>query len=125
MFCGMSLRGAILGFLSLEPTTGYTLKQRFDGSVRAFWTTTQSQIYRELYALEAEGTVEGKVQAGQGRPDKKVYSRTRRERGAFKAWLAEPLPPLELRHPLLLKLVFSAEVDPGALARLLVVYRDG
>ena len=46
----MSLRGAILGFLSFEPTSGYTLKQRFDGSVRSFWSATQSQIYRELHA---------------------------------------------------------------------------
>src|SRR6185503_17314664 len=104
----MSLRGAILGFLSLEPTTGYTLKQRFDGSVRSFWSTTQSQIYRELYALEDEGLVESKLQPGRGRPDKKVYSLTRSGRAAFKEWLAQPLPPLELRHPLLLKLVFAA-----------------
>ena len=46
---GVSLRAAILGFLAIEPTTGYTLKQRFDGSVGSFWTATQSQIYRELY----------------------------------------------------------------------------
>jgi PadR family transcriptional regulator, regulatory protein AphA len=124
MLCDMSLRGAILGFLSLDPTTGYTLKQRFDGSVRSFWSATQSQIYRELYALEDEGLVESKVQAGRGRPDKKVYSLTRSGRTAFKEWLAQPLPPLELRHPLLLKLVFAAEMDPGALEAVLTSYAD-
>jgi PadR family transcriptional regulator, regulatory protein AphA len=121
----MSLRGAILGFLSLEPTSGYTLKQRFDGSVRSFWSVTQSQIYRELHALEKEALVEATVQPGDGRPDKKVYALTRSGRAALKAWLAEPLPPLELRHPLLLKLVFASEMDPDELAGNLLDYRGG
>jgi len=31
------------------------------------------------------------------------------------AWLRQPLEPLQLRHPLLLKFVFSAEVKPAEL----------
>ena len=49
----MSLKYAILGFLALEPVSGYTLRQRFEGSVSSFWSVTQSQIYRELKALES------------------------------------------------------------------------
>ncbi len=41
----MSLRGAILGFLSLEPTSGYTLKQRFDGSVRSLEPLLREILY--------------------------------------------------------------------------------
>jgi DNA-binding PadR family transcriptional regulator len=121
----MSLRGAILGFLSLEPTSGYTLKQRFDGSVQSFWTATQSQIYRELHALEEEGAVEVERLPGEGRPDRKVYSLTKRGREQLAAWLAEPLDPLVLRHPLLLKFVFAAELAPAALDALLTRYADG
>lgn len=121
----MSLRGAILGFLDLQPTTGYTLKQRFDGSVRSFWSATQSQIYRELHALEEEGLVASKLQPGDGRPDKKVYSLTRRGRAELEGWLAEPLEPLELRHPLLLKLVFASELPPARLDDLLERYGNG
>ena len=33
----MSLKHAILGFLSLQPMTGYDLKKAFDQSVRHFW----------------------------------------------------------------------------------------
>ncbi|HJQ56179.1 MAG TPA: PadR family transcriptional regulator, partial [Vineibacter sp.] len=102
----MSLRAAILGFLSLDPTSGYTLKQRFDGSVRSFWTATQSQIYRELHALQREGLVSVEAVPGDGRPDRKVYSPTARGREALARWLEAPLEPLVLRHPLLLQLVF-------------------
>jgi DNA-binding PadR family transcriptional regulator len=122
---GVSLRGAILGFLSLEPTSGYTLKQRFDGSVQSFWTATQSQIYRELHALEAEGGVEVERLPGDGKPDRKVYSLTKRGREELAQWLAEPLDPLVLRHPLLLKFVFAAGLPPAALDALLARYAEG
>jgi PadR family transcriptional regulator, regulatory protein AphA len=118
----MSLRGAILGFLALEPMSGYTLKQRFDGSVRSFWTATQSQIYRELHGLGEDGLVEFTTVRGDGKPDAKVYSLTRDGRAALERWLEEPLEPMVLRHPLLLKLVFAAEVAPQRLGALLDGY---
>jgi PadR family transcriptional regulator AphA len=121
----VSLRGAILGFLSLEPCSGYTLKQRFDGSVASFWSATQSQIYRELHGLEREGLVATERQPGDGKPDRKVYSLTDAGRAALDAWLAEPLEPLQLRHPLLLKVVFAAEQPPEALDAVLARYADG
>ena len=58
---GMSLRQAILGFLDLERTTGYTLGQRFSGSDGSFWSGTQSQIYRELHDLERAGLTRAEV----------------------------------------------------------------
>ena len=121
----MSLRAAILGFLELEPTTGYTLKQRFEGSVGSFWSVTQSQIYRELHALEREGLVSVKRERGGGKPDRKVYGATAAGREVLHRWLREPLEPLQLRHPLLLKLVFSSEVEPDALDAVLASYQSG
>jgi DNA-binding PadR family transcriptional regulator len=121
----MSLRSAILGFLTLEPTSGYTLKQRFDGSVGSFWSVTQSQIYRELHALEADRLVSAKAVPGGGRPDRRVYSLTAAGRDALTRWLEEPLEPLFLRHPLLLKLVFSADVPAKKLDTLLAHYAEG
>lgn len=120
----VSLRAAILGFLDLEPTTGYSLRQRFDGSVASFWTVTQSQIYRELHALEAEGLVDVQREPGEGKPDRKIYSPTAAGRAALQAWLREPLDPVQLRHPLLLKFVFASEVEPEQLDALLAGYAE-
>ena len=121
----MSLRAAILGFLQLEPMSGYTLQQRFDGSVGGFWTATQSQIYRELHALEKAGLVTVRVEQGDGKPARKVYANTPAGQAELHGWLKQPLEPLQLRHPLLLKLVFAAELPPDALDAVLEQYERG
>lgn len=120
--CCVSLRAAILGFLRLDPTTGYSLKQRFEGSVGSFWSVTQSQIYRELHALEREKKVVAKRERGDGAPDRKVYALTPAGRDELQAWLRAPLEPLQLRHPLLLKFVFAADVPPRELDAVLAGY---
>ncbi len=119
----MSLRAAILGFLDIEPSSGYSLRQRFDGSVGSFWTVTQSQIYRELHALENDRLVAVKVTRGKGKPDRRTYALTDAGRDALRAWLNEPLLPMQLRHPLLLKLVFAASLEPAELDTLLEQYQ--
>jgi PadR family transcriptional regulator AphA len=119
----MSLRAAILGFLDIEPSSGYSLRQRFEGSVGSFWTVTQSQIYRELHALENDRLVAAKVARGRGKPDRRTYALTDAGHDALQDWLNAPLQPLQLRHPLLLKLVFAASLEPAALDALLDRYQ--
>ncbi len=120
----MSLGAAILGFLELQPVSGYTLRQRFEGSVGSFWSVTQSQIYRELHQLEAEGLVSVEVERGDGKPDRKVYALTDAGREKLKGWLAAPTEPMQLRHPLLLKFVLSATTEPKVLDEVLRAYHE-
>jgi DNA-binding PadR family transcriptional regulator len=54
----MSLKHAILGFLSIRPLSGYDLKKAIDGTVGHFWTADQAQIYRMLASLVGEELVE-------------------------------------------------------------------
>jgi len=118
----VSLRAAILGFLQLEPTSGYILRQRFEGSVGSFWSVTQSQIYRELRALAADGKVEAEREAGDGKPDKKIYRLTKTGETELAEWLRAPVEPQQLRHTLLLKFVFAADVEPKVLDQVLDAY---
>jgi PadR family transcriptional regulator, regulatory protein AphA len=120
----MSLRAAILGFMRLEPTSGYTLRQRFEGSVGSFWSVTQSQIYRELHALERDGKVRVRREPGDGKPDRKVYALTNAGEEELEAWLRAPVEPMQLRHPLLLKFVFAAHVEPNRLDQVLARYEE-
>ena len=57
----MSLKHAILGFLSFKPLSGYDLKKAFDNAVRHGGPANQSQIYRTLTQMTKEGLLEKEV----------------------------------------------------------------
>lgn len=118
----MSLRHAILAFVDLEPATGYTLKQRFEGSVAAFWSATQSQIYRELHELERLGLVEVEVVPQDGKPAKKVYALTPAGAAELARWRTAPVAPPQLRDPFMLKFVFAGEATYAELDALIAHY---
>jgi len=119
------LKYALLGFLSYQPQTGYELKQVIDQSVQYFWQAKQSQIYRTLKALEAEGLVASHVEAQESRPDRRVYAITAAGEAALDSWLREPSTELSThKDPLLLKVFFSARGDKEALLTQLRLQRD-
>ena len=111
----VSLKHAILGFIDLEPATGYTLAQRFDGSTASFWSATQSQIYRELHDLERANMVECEVIPQPGKPSRKLYKITKAGSAELARWLAAPVEPLQLRDPFQLKFVFAAQLPAAEL----------
>lgn len=115
----MSLRYAILGFLSIQPLSGYDLKKAFDRSVRHFWPANQSQIYRTLAELSDQGYVSVEVVEREDRLDKKLYSLTREGRKELHRWLATPLPAQETREPSLIQLFFGSQLDDSELDALL------
>ncbi len=115
----MSLKHAILGFLSFAPLSGYDLKKAFDRSVSHFWPANQSQIYRTLAELEREGFVEKEVIAREERLDMKIYDITEAGQTELHRWLTTPLPPQDTREPLLIQVFFGATVTDAELIHLL------
>lgn len=111
----MSLKHAILGFLSIQPLTGYDLKKSFDHSVRHFWPANQSQIYRTLAELDTDGLVEKQVIAREERLDMKIYAITPPGREELRRWLSKPLPIQETREPLLIQVFFAGLLSDSEL----------
>lgn len=115
----MSLKHAILGYLSIMPLSGYDLKKAFDTSVQHFWSAHQSQIYRTLYEMTAEGLVEQEVIPREQRLDVKIYHITKAGREELRHWLTTPLPPQDEREPFLIQVFFGSVVnDEETLANL-------
>ena len=108
----MSLRNAILGFLTIRPLSGYDIKRYFDASVRHFWSADQAAIYRALADLEADSLVGHERVEQQTRPDRKVFHITEAGTEVLDAWLRLPAPPVVRREPLLLKLFFASRLTP-------------
>lgn len=108
----MSLPHAILGLLTYRPMTGYDLKQVFDSSINYFWTAHQSQIYRELSALEGKGYVDSRIELQEKRPDRKVYRITSEGEQELQHWL-EQFPAVlttPVREELLVRIFFASRL---------------
>ena len=120
----MSLRYAILGFLSLQPMSGYDLKtKQFDTSVSHFWPANQAQVYRTLEQLEVDGHVVAQWEVQAERPNRREYAITESGIEALKGWLAESRPLPKDRFPFLVQLYFARHISKTALLRVLADQR--
>ena len=115
----MSLKHAILGFLSFTPLSGYDLKKAFDRSVKHFWPANQSQIYRTLVELEEQGLIEKEVIPREERLDMKIYSINEAGRQELHRWLSTPLPAQDYREPFLIQVYFAGKLSEEELDALL------
>ena len=70
----------------------------------------QSQVYRTLDRLEADGAISTRVIAQTGRPDRRVHSLTPEGWAELDAWLASPLEPRLGKDPLLARIFFAARL---------------
>ena len=110
----------LLGLLTVAPMSGYDLGQSIRTSVGFFWNESYGQIYPNLKTLAAGGLVTSKTERQKGKPDRRIYSITKKGTGAPDG-LAEPLSRRSrrfARNELLLKLFFGAQLP----AEILISY---
>ncbi len=113
--CPMSIRHAILGFLSWKSFSGYELKRRFSDALSFHWSGNNNQIYGALIELHAQGLVSIEVQQQEKRPAKKLYTITDQGRQELQSWLeSEPELPV-LRSDFTTRLAWAASL--GAAGR--------
>jgi DNA-binding PadR family transcriptional regulator len=102
---------AILGFLDLMPMSGYDIRKFAAASLSHFWNEDYGHIYPALRLLVSEGLAESATEAGQGKPDRKVYSITERGREELRRWLHLDPQRTNFRHELLLKAFFASRIS--------------
>ena len=108
---------ALLGLLSFgDALTGYELKQRADRTLRFYWVSpAMSQVYSELERLR-----ERRLVSRHGVDRTTSYSLTRQGRSVLTRWMREtPVGFPVLKHPVALRLLLGAIVDPEAIAGML------
>lgn len=121
----MALAHLLLGFLNTTPLSGYDLNKAFSTTVQHFWTADQSQIYRTLYKMEAEGWVTTEQIIQTDNPNKKVYHLTEAGQKALRDWLRTPVEDAPTRIEWLGQLFFGDVVDEAALIQVLEHYLEG
>ena len=103
----VSLKYAILGYLSSGPGSGYDLVQQLDGGLGWFWAASHSQIYPELRRLETTGLIAGTATTVGERLEKRVYALTADGAAELQRWTARPPEYRPNRDPERLQLIFS------------------
>ncbi|MGK5529644.1 PadR family transcriptional regulator [Streptomyces sp. URMC 129] len=91
----MKFEHVLLGFVAMRPCTGYDLKRWLNSEMGRMirLRTQQSQIYRTLGRMSADGWIDHTVEHNEGRPDSKVYRVTAAGERELRARLAEPYVP--------------------------------
>ena len=105
----------LLGLLTIQSMSGYDLGQTIRGSVSHFWNESYGQIYPNLKALAREGYVSAKTERQKSRPDRNIYSITKKGQERLAKWLAVPPQPEIPRNELLLKIFFGVQTAPEIL----------
>jgi DNA-binding PadR family transcriptional regulator len=102
---------AVLGALSVEPMTGYAVREAIRDVLGHFWSESFGQIYPALAELERKGHVRRR---GSRRRGSSTFAITAAGRRRLKDLLAEPVRPEPPRNGLMLRLFFGRELGPAA-----------
>jgi PadR family transcriptional regulator AphA len=118
----VSIKYAILGYLSWRSLSGYDLKKLIADSVAFHWTGNNSQIYTTLVELHRAGLVTQELQPQEHYPTRKVYTVTDSGLADLRAWLLTSPELPQLRHAFLTQLAWADGLGAQELDELLAKY---
>lgn len=102
---------AILGILSIQPMSGYDIKNRLKQWVGGFWAEHDGQIYPNLAQLQKTGLIKCQKTVSTGKRQRQIYAITTDGLSKLKSWLAEPATKTVMRNELKLKLFFGYQMS--------------
>lgn len=120
----MSIRHALLGFLSRGPASGYDLKKAVAAAGWLPWTGNSNQVYTALIALANDGLATVSTELPASGPARKVYAITATGLAELDTWLTQECDPPEWRSDFVSRLAWSDRLAPAVLAQRSAVYLE-
>jgi DNA-binding PadR family transcriptional regulator len=114
---------AVLGILTIKPSSGYDIKKFTENNLGHFWSESYGNLYSLLKRMLDQGLVTKKTERQDGKPDRIEYSITGKGESEFEEWLTMPFEPEVIRSELLLKVFFGGRMPTDRLEKHLVTYR--
>jgi DNA-binding PadR family transcriptional regulator len=111
---------AVLGGLSVEPMTGYALREAIRDVLGHFWSESFGQIYPALAELERNGDVR---RLDAARTGASTFAITPAGLARLKELLARPVQHVPPRNGLMLRLFFGRHLGPQACRSLVLQAR--
>jgi DNA-binding PadR family transcriptional regulator len=119
----VSVRHALLAFLSEGPKYGLQLRQEFEGSTGEVWPLNVGQVYTTLQRLERDELIESDDRGAEPSPQK-VFRLTQAGRKELDTWLATPPDMTEPpRDELVIKVLAALRVPGVSVHEVIQVHR--
>jgi PadR family transcriptional regulator AphA len=115
---------ALLGLLSVRPTSGYDIRQHYARALAPWWETPRTQIYPRLRDLQKRGLIDHEYVVQQDRPNKRLFSITPAGRQALTDRLSARLAWPDMRHHMMMRLFFGNLLPVPVMRKQLLDYRD-
>jgi DNA-binding PadR family transcriptional regulator len=120
----MSLKHALLGFLTIQSLTGYDLTKYFESSLKQIWEAKKSQIYKTLKELSHENLVSIEKIHQSKKPNKKIYHITKKGEAELIQWLKSPQELPNFNLPMLVQLCYAYLLEDEQIESLLMFYEE-
>ncbi|MBY8874301.1 PadR family transcriptional regulator [Micromonospora sp. PLK6-60] len=117
---GSQTEMAVLGALSIEPMTGYALREAIRDVLGHFWSESFGQIYPTLATLERHGHV---TRGGSTRAGSSLFAITTSGTERLRDLLRQPVQATPPRNGLLLRLFFGRSLGVEACRALIAQAR--
>jgi DNA-binding PadR family transcriptional regulator len=107
---------ALVGLISLQPSTGYDLKRRFATTALGVYQPSSGALYPALDRLERRGLLASEALTPAGGRPRRLYRLTEEGSQAQLAWLREPVASETVAQDLglhLLRFVIMAQTRPA------------
>lgn len=101
--------GTVLGFLYDSPMSGWDLLKKISRYTGNFWSTTTSQVYRELTLLEKAKYVSKAGDIGQHK--RQTFTITTEGKQAFESWIQSFNGNDSIRIPFLIHIAFAKHIS--------------
>jgi PadR family transcriptional regulator AphA len=112
---------AILGILSIRPSTGYDIKKYSDQVLAGFWNENFGHIYPTLKKMLESGMIETVSQEVNDK--KRLYKITEKGKQELHLWLLENTAPQPVRSEFMLKIMFSNSLPADKVIHMLENYK--
>ena len=115
---------AVLGFLALQPRSGYEIRAAARRSAGLVWGVNDGQLYPQLHDLHKRRLIEP-AGGPEGPKSRQRWRLTEAGRSALHEWLGEPATTTVLRDEGLMKLLFIDQVGLDAAREIVEQRRNG
>lgn len=100
----------VLGILSESSSTGYEIKQKFETVFSNFYNASFGSIYPILHKLEQQGKIAVTLIHQDGKPDKKIYTITKKGMESFYHYLQTEIEPRKNKWDFMVRVYFADKI---------------